>query len=179
MTGPAPDRWTLRAYRVLLRLYPASFRRAYGTEAERVLRDLLRDERQPGPLGLPRLWARVLPDLLATAIKERGEQMKTIDWLLLAGALVLGLALALVDSSPGWDDTGLSAAALLVAAALFGAARPSRAWLWALALGLWIPVLGIAVRGNLAALIALVPAFLGAFAGAGARRVLTGPDGAA
>jgi hypothetical protein len=116
---------------------------------------------------------------LATAIKERGEQMKTIDWLLLAGALVLGLALALVDSSPGWDDTGVSAGVLLVAAGLFGAARPSRAWLWALALGLWIPVLGIAVRGNLAALIALVPAFLGAFAGAGARRVLTGPDGAA
>ena len=105
--------------------------------------------------------------------------MKTFDWLLLAGALVLGLAIALVDSSPGWDDTGVSAGLLLVAAGLSGAARPSRAWLWALALGLWIPVLGIAVRGNLAALIALVPAFLGAFAGAGARRVLTGTDGAA
>jgi hypothetical protein len=179
VTGPVLDRWTLRAYRVLLRLYPGGFRRAYGTEAERVLRDLLRDERRRGPLGLPRLWARVLLDLLATAIKERGAQMKTFDWLLLAGALVLGLALALVDSRPGWDDTGVSAGALLVAAALFGAARPSRAWLWAPALGLWIPVLGIVVRGNLAALIALVPAFLGAFAGAGARRLLTGPDGAA
>jgi hypothetical protein len=105
--------------------------------------------------------------------------MKTFDWLLLVGALVLGLAVALVDSSPGWDDTGVSAGVLLVVAGLFGAARPSRAWLWALALGLWTPVLGIAVRGNLAALIALVPAFLGAFAGAGARRLLTGPDGAA
>ena len=113
------------------------------------------------------------------SIKERGAPMKTFDWLLLAGALVLGLAIALVDSSPGWDDTGVSAGLLLVAAGLSGAARPSRAWLWALALGLWIPVLGIAVRGNLAALIALVPAFLGAFAGAGARRLLTGPDGAA
>ena len=105
--------------------------------------------------------------------------MKTFDWLLLLGALALGLALALVDSSPGWDDTGLSAAALLVAAALFGAARPSRAWLWALAVGLWIPALGIILRHNPTALIALVPAFLGSFAGAGARRLVTGPDGAA
>ena len=50
--------------------------------------------------------------------------MKTFDWLLLLGALALGLALALVDSSPGWDDTGMSAVAVLAAAAAFGAARP-------------------------------------------------------
>ncbi|HJU01286.1 MAG TPA: hypothetical protein VJ966_08780 [Actinomycetes bacterium] len=102
--------------------------------------------------------------------------MKTFDWLLLLGALALGLALALVDSSPGWDDTGVSAAAVLVTAAAFGAARPSRAWLWALAVGLWIPAMGIALRHNPAALIALVPAVLGAYAGAAARRLLTGPD---
>jgi hypothetical protein len=41
MTGPVADRWTLRGYRLLLGLYPRSFRRPYGTEAERVLRDLL------------------------------------------------------------------------------------------------------------------------------------------
>jgi hypothetical protein len=105
--------------------------------------------------------------------------MKTFDWLLLLGALALGLAIALVDLSPGWDDTGVSAAAVFAAAAAFGATRPSRAWLWALAVGLWIPVLGIVVRGNAEALIALVPALLGAVAGAAARRLLPGPDGAA
>jgi hypothetical protein len=72
---------------------------------------------------------------------ERGEPMRTFDRLLLPGALAVGLAIAVVDLSPGWDDTGVSAGALLTAAALFGAARPSRAWLWALALGLWVPVL--------------------------------------
>ncbi|HEY6708145.1 MAG TPA: hypothetical protein VJB61_11200, partial [Actinomycetota bacterium] len=69
--------------------------------------------------------------------------------------------------------------AVLGAAAAFGAARPSRPWLWALAVGLWIPALGIILRHNPTALIALVPAFLGAFAGAGARRLLAWPDGAA
>ena len=105
--------------------------------------------------------------------------MKTSDWLLLLGALSLGLAIALVDLSPGWDDTGVSAAAVFAAAAGFGATRPSRAWLWALAVGLWIPVLGIVVHGNVGALIALIPAFLGALAGAAARRLLAGPDGTA
>jgi hypothetical protein len=172
------DRWTLRGYRLLLRLYPRSFRRAYGTEAERVLRDLLRDRRQ-GPLGLLRLWARILGDLLSTTIKERSASMKTLDWLLLLAALAVGLALGLVDSSPGWDDTGVSAAAVLAATAAFGFARPPRAWVWALAVGLWIPALGIALRGNYGSLLALVPAMAGAFAGAGARRLLAGPDGTA
>ena len=105
--------------------------------------------------------------------------MKPIDWLLLGGALALGLALALVDASPGWDDTGVSAAAVLLVAAAFGAARPARAWLWALALGLWVPALNIVLRGNPAALLALVPAVAGAVAGAGARRLLGGAGGAA
>jgi len=105
--------------------------------------------------------------------------MKTFDWLLLLAALALGLLLALVDSSPDWDDTGVSAAAVFAGAAAFAAARPWRAWLWALAVGLWIPALGIVVRDNYAALLALVPALLGALAGAGARRLLTGPDRAA
>jgi hypothetical protein len=110
---------------------------------------------------------------------SEGHRLKTFDWLLLLGALALGLLSALVDSSPGWDDTGVSAAAVFVGAAAFGATRPSRAWLWALAVGLWIPVLGIVDRGNVAALLALVPALLGAFAGAAARRLLARADGAA
>ena len=104
--------------------------------------------------------------------------MKTFDWLLLLVALALGLVVALVDLSPGWDDTGVSAAAVFVVAAVFGATRPSRAWLWALAVCLWIPVLGIVVRRNAVALIALVPALLGALAGAAARKLLAGPGGA-
>jgi hypothetical protein len=35
------------------------------------------------------------------------------------------------------------------------------------------------VRGNVGALIALIPALLGALAGAAARRLLAGPDGTA
>ena len=60
-------------------------------------------------------------------------------------ALMLGALIALVDASPGWDDTGVSAAMSLAASGLLGAIHPARAWLWALAVGAWIPLSGIAL----------------------------------
>jgi hypothetical protein len=63
-------------------------------------------------------------------------------------ALMLGALIALVDASPGWDDTGVSAAMLLSASGLVGALHPARAWLWALAVGVWIPLLDIALHGS-------------------------------
>jgi hypothetical protein len=75
--------------------------------------------------------------------------MRRIRWAGLAlVALALGLAIGLVDTSPGWDDTGITVGTLLIASALFGAADPARAWLWALAVGIWIPALNIAMHHN-------------------------------
>ena len=118
-----------------------------------------------------RVWARTLPDLAATAFAERSRGM--LDrWLfmLVPLALTLGLAIAYVDSSPGWDDTGVSAAAVLGASGLFGVLYPARPWLWALAVGVWIPVSGIVREFNYASLLALVFSFAGAYAGAVVRK---------
>jgi hypothetical protein len=93
--------------------------------------------------------------------------------ILLAVAVGLGLLIAYVDSRPGWDDTGVTAAALLVSCGLLGAAGPGRPWLWALAEGLWIPVLGITWARNFGALLALPFAFAGAYAGMAFRKLLT------
>jgi hypothetical protein len=95
---------------------------------------------------------------------------------LVLAALVLGLSIALVDSSPGWDDTGITAAALVIAGALFGAIDPAHPWLWAPAVGSWIPALNIARshdHPNYGLL--LVPAFAlaGAYAGAWGRSLLS------
>ena len=87
-------------------------------------------------------------------------------------ALILGLLIALVDSSPGWDDTGVTAAAVFVCCGLLGALHPARPWLWALAVGAWIPALGIVQDWNYASLLALVLALSGAYAGALASRSL-------
>ena len=91
-------------------------------------------------------------------------------WGLLAFALALGLGRGWVDSRPTWDDTGITASAILIVTALFGAALPKYAWDWALAVGVWVPAFEIPPSGRYEALIALVIAFAGAYAGALGRR---------
>jgi len=90
-------------------------------------------------------------------------------------AIVLGLLIAWIDSSPRWDDTGITAGVLFLTTAFFGALRPSRAPLWALALGAWIPFFGIVLHRNFGSLLALAVAFFGAYVGALARRAVAPP----
>ena len=92
--------------------------------------------------------------------------------LLVLVAALLGALICMVDSSPGWDDTGVSAAMVLGASALMGALYPQRAWVWALAVGSWIPALGITLGHGYASIMALVFALVGAYAGAFAGRWL-------
>lgn len=112
-----------------------------------VFKDLYREKQRRGrTFGVIRLWFRTLRDLALTAFLQRSRTMK---WrFLMPLALVLGLLIALVDSSPGWDDTAITASALVITCGLLGAVHPVRAWQWALAVGLWIPTLGIALHQN-------------------------------
>jgi hypothetical protein len=65
-----------RAYRSLLRAYPRGLRDEYGDEMARCFRDLCRKELEDGGgLGLAALWARTLPELLYTALKERSTML--------------------------------------------------------------------------------------------------------
>jgi hypothetical protein len=102
-------------------------------------------------------------DLASTAIVERRRAVRN-RWLfaLIPLALALRFATAYVDSSPGWDDTGVSAAAVLGVSGLFGLLYPARPWLWAFAVGTWIPAFGILTEFNHASLLALVFSFAGA-----------------
>jgi hypothetical protein len=91
-------------------------------------------------------------------------------------ALMLGALIALVDSSLGWDDTGVSAAMVLTASGLVGTLHPQR--MWALAVGSWIPLLGIVFgRFDYASLLGLAFALVGAYAGAFAGKRLTTANG--
>lgn len=80
-------------------------------------------------------------------------------------ALLAGLLIALVDSSAGWDSTGVTAGALLLAggaAAYLGRGRP---WLWAMLVGLPTPIIEIAGSGATGSLLALAFAATGAAIG--------------
>jgi hypothetical protein len=91
---------------------------------------------------------------------------------LLVAALILGGLITYVDSRPTWDDTGVTAGALFITAGVFGYLSPQRPWLWALILGIWIPLLAIIRDQNYGAVLALVFAFLGACLGRTVRRGL-------
>jgi uncharacterized membrane protein len=103
-----------------------------------------------------RVWSQIAPLLLAIA---------------------LGLAIAWVDSRPHWDDTGITAGCLFLAAALMGFAGPRSPWRWGLGVGLWIPLhlflqhptLGSATSG---CVILAIP-MAGAYAGMGVRRAIS------
>lgn len=91
---------------------------------------------------------------------------------LLPIALIAGLLIAYVDSRPTWDDTGVTAAAIFGTCALFGAISPTRPWIWALAVGIWIPLNAVMMTQNYAAFLALAFAFAGAYLGAWGLRPL-------
>ncbi len=65
-----------RVYRALTRAYSEDLREKYGEEMVRCFGDLCRDElRSRGPKGLAAVWARALPDLVFTALKERNNML--------------------------------------------------------------------------------------------------------
>src|SRR3954453_23783938 len=99
------------------------------------------------------------------------------SWLLVPLAAAAGGAIAVVDARPGWDDTGITAGAVFGTSLVFGAIRPERAWIWALAVGLWIPLLGILRHQNYGTLLALAFAFAGAYAGAFGRKLFSSAPG--
>jgi hypothetical protein len=84
---------------------------------------------------------------------------------LLVVAILCGIFLAYVDSSPGWDDTGITAGGLLVAAGLVTLLGHPRPWLIGLAVGMWIPLLYIYQSQAFSMLFVLIIPIVGAYAG--------------
>jgi len=84
---------------------------------------------------------------------------------LLAAALAAGLLIAWADSRPGWDDAGMTAAALVVAAAVVGFFARRRPWLFGLAVGLWMPLGGLVLKHDARFLLVVIFPLAGAYAG--------------
>jgi hypothetical protein len=108
-------------------------------------------------------------EVVAAAFSADRRRMMT-RWLL-CGAIVCGLLLSYVDSRPTWDDTGITAGVVLLLCGLLGLLAPRRPWMWALAVGSWIPLLEIVSTHTYTSLLALLIAFVGAYAGMGVRRL--------
>jgi hypothetical protein len=99
---------------------------------------------------------------------------RTKFWICLSCALIFGLLIAWMDSSPNWDDAGITAGTLVFITGILGLIAPERPWLWALAVGIWIPLYGIMARADFSMLVVLIFPFAGAYAGALMRKVSNG-----
>lgn len=84
-------------------------------------------------------------------------------------AVVAGIAIAYVDSRPGWDSTGITAGLLTIAALIAvlieGSGRAIRVAAIAVLVGIWIPILEVAAPGTSGTLLAFVFSAVGAFVG--------------
>jgi hypothetical protein len=148
----------------LLRLYPRRWRERYGEEFALILRAT-----PPGP--------GTVFDVVRGALDAQVRGLRP-------GPLLRGVLLALCAAVVGWlnfhatDDVQPVAAALLVFGFGFGASRPGRAWLYAIVLFAAVPLSGawadaVSYHPGLVkpaplyeTVIALIPALLGAYAGA-------------
>ena len=97
-------------------------------------------------------------------MKQMTAKQKFILLLLLS--LLAGSLIAWVDSSPGWDDTGITAGVIVLTSALFGYLSPKKPWIWALSVGGWIPLHAIVLSGDFKMLLVLLFGFAGAYLGA-------------
>jgi hypothetical protein len=85
-------------------------------------------------------------------------------------AAATGIAIALVDSRPSWDDTGITVGALVLSAAAIAFVAGRRPWLWALLVGVPTPLLEVPATHDPAPLVAFALASAGAVAGWAVRR---------
>jgi hypothetical protein len=90
-------------------------------------------------------------------------------------ALAGGIAIAYIDSRPGWDDTGITAMSMLLLAGLVTLTSSLPPWLVAVCVGVWIPGHALALSPTvrtLPMLAVLLFPLVGAYAGSLGRRLL-------
>ena len=91
------------------------------------------------------------------------------SWRLAIPALAAGSVIAYIDSSPGWDDTGITVGLILLSAGVLGVFVPRRAWLMGVFVGGLTPLVEIPAGPGAGSLAAVAVAVGASYAGAGLR----------
>ncbi len=100
--------------------------------------------------------------------------LRTRELALVPLAALAGIVIASIDSRPTWDDSGVTAILLVVAAFVSAAAAGRRPWLWTILVGVWTPVFEIPVSGRFDSAAALFVTAIGALAGSVLARIARG-----
>ncbi|MEO8480167.1 MAG: hypothetical protein ABI542_11105 [Gemmatimonadota bacterium] len=82
-----------------------------------------------------------------------------------AAALVLGCAIAYIDTRPTWDDTGVTVGLVVLVAGSLAAVSPPMRWLIGLAVGVPVLVMNVLASGGWSSSIAVAVAIMAAGVG--------------
>lgn len=104
---------------------------------------------------------------------KNSEFLNAKLWITAILSTVCGMAIALIDSQPNWDDTGITVGMLYLSSALAGFITAEKLWLWALLTGIWIPVAAITRNGDFMMLLVLLVSFGGSYSGALIRKMIS------
>ena len=86
-------------------------------------------------------------------------------WIIVVISSLIGILIAWIDSRPNWDDSGISAGLIFCSSAFFGFIMKKQPWLWAITIGIWIPLYNIYLNKNYSILLVLIIAFIGSYLG--------------
>ena len=86
-------------------------------------------------------------------------------WTTIIFACVIGFALAKIDTSKNWNDTGITVGLVLISSFIFGVIMPRLAWLWAIIIGGFIFSFNAIQNNNYGSAGAILFAFVGAYSG--------------
>ncbi len=175
MTWPQVESYVQRLRRELLRQFIADPRiidevRGHLVDAVEKLRDQETSLTAAEQRAIERFGS---PEVVAAAFIA--DRTRILHRCLLVTAILAGMAIAYVDSRPTWDDAGITAGAMAIVAGGLSLVGPQRPWLWALAVGMWIPAYSLVrapALGTVAMLLVLIFPFAGAYLGRAARGVL-------
>ncbi len=93
------------------------------------------------------------------------KKVNTKFWTTIIFACIIGFALAKIDTSKNWNDTGITVGLVLLSSFIFGAIMPGFAWLWAIIIGGFIFSFNVIQNSNYGSAGAILFAFIGAYAG--------------
>jgi hypothetical protein len=84
---------------------------------------------------------------------------------LLLAAVLVGLIISFIDTRPKWDDAGITVLAFLIGSGLIGLLTERRPWLYALAVGIWLPLWYLITAHTPIVIVVLVFPFIGEYVG--------------
>jgi hypothetical protein len=93
--------------------------------------------------------------------------------LLCAIAVITGLLIGWIDTSPGWDDTGITVAMIFISAFFIGLFSKNGAWIFALIIGFLITYMNYFISRSFDSAASFIIAFAGVYGGVSLKYLIT------